>query len=149
MALTQTQTIPNLVARATVTINAPRSAVWHALVTPSAIKHYMFGADVESDWNVGSPITWKGEFQGKKFKDKGVLLRVDPNRALRYSHFSPLSGLPDKEENYHIVDIQLASTGGPVEVIVTQDKNPTEEAVAHAQKNWEAMLEGLKKYVEP
>jgi len=148
MTPTKTETHENLVARASITINAPRAAVWHALVTPSAIKQYMFGADVESDWIVGDPITWKGEWQGQKYEDKGVLLRVDPQRDLRYSHYSPLSGLPDSEENYHIVDIQLAGTGGPVKVILTQDKNPTEEAVEHAQKNWKTMLKGLKKHVE-
>jgi uncharacterized protein YndB with AHSA1/START domain len=44
----------NLVANATTLIGATRSKVWEALVTPAAIKHYMFGAYVESDWSKGS-----------------------------------------------------------------------------------------------
>jgi len=35
-----------LIARASVTIAAPAADVWEALVTPAAIKTYMFGATV-------------------------------------------------------------------------------------------------------
>jgi uncharacterized protein YndB with AHSA1/START domain len=51
----------NLIARASITINASRAQVWNALVSPEAIKQYMFGADVITDWREGSPIVWKGE----------------------------------------------------------------------------------------
>ena len=45
-----------LIARASVTIAAPATDVWEALVTPAAIKMYMFDAAVTSDWVLGSPI---------------------------------------------------------------------------------------------
>jgi uncharacterized protein YndB with AHSA1/START domain len=60
----------NLIAKAAITINAPASRVWQALVTPEAIKHYMFGTNVVSDWHEGSPIYWRGEWQGKPYEDK-------------------------------------------------------------------------------
>ena len=75
----------NLVAQATTSIGASKSKVWEALVTPDAIKQYMFGADVESDWSKGSKITWKGEMKGKKYEDKGVILKIDPKKTLQYS----------------------------------------------------------------
>jgi hypothetical protein len=31
------------------------------LIDPNLIKEYMFGSLVETDWQVGSPIVWKGE----------------------------------------------------------------------------------------
>src|SRR5919199_1123323 len=93
----------NLVARASITIDAPRAQVWSALVNPEAIKQYMFGTNVVSDWREGSPIVWKGEWQGKSYEDKGVILELKPGRTLQYSHFSPLSGAPDRPENYHTV----------------------------------------------
>ena len=37
-----------LIARASQTIVAPAANVWEALVTPAAIKAYMFGATVKS-----------------------------------------------------------------------------------------------------
>jgi uncharacterized protein YndB with AHSA1/START domain len=138
----------NLVAKATTSIGAARSKVWEALVTPDAIKQYMFGADVESDWSEGSKITWKGEMKGKKYEDKGVILKIAPQKTLQYSHFSPLTGKADKPENYHTVTINLSGSGNKTEVLLSQDNNPNEEARKESAKNWGAMLEGLKKYVE-
>jgi len=82
----------NLIARASVTINAPSERVWDALVNPEAIKQYMFGTNVASDWREGSAIIWRGEWQGRPYQDEGVILRFKPGRALQYSHFSPPSG---------------------------------------------------------
>jgi uncharacterized protein YndB with AHSA1/START domain len=138
----------NMVAKATTSIGATKSKVWEALVTPDAIKQYMFGADVESDWSKGSKITWKGEMKGKKYEDKGVILKIEPEQTLQYSHFSPLSGKPDKPENYHTVTINLSGNGNETEVSLSQDNNSDEEARKESAKNWGAMLEGLKKYVQ-
>ncbi len=124
------------------------SKVWDALVDPDAIKRYMFGTTVTSDWREGSPITWTGEWQGKPYQDKGTLLRIRPGRTLEYTHYSPLAGLPDKPENYHTVAIELKERGGHTDVELTQDNNSTEEAREHSEKNWAAMLDGLKKLVE-
>ncbi len=138
----------NLVARASIAINAPRHAVWQALLNPLAIKEYMFGALVTSDWREGSSISWTGEWQGKSYEDKGVLLQVRPDHRLQYSHFSPLSGLPDKPEHYHTITIDLAGNGTGTEVMLAQDHNPTEAARMHSEQNWRKMLEGLKRFVE-
>jgi uncharacterized protein YndB with AHSA1/START domain len=138
----------DLIARSSIIINAPRDKVWNALVTPTAIKQYMFGADVRSDWKEGSSITWSGEWRGKKFQDKGVILKIERDYALQYSHFSPLSGRPDKPENYHIVTIELSDAGAQTRVMLTQDNNPTEDTRSESEKNWTMMLNGLKKLVE-
>ena len=39
----------NLTAKAVTLIAATKNKVWEALITPSAIKEYMFGSDVETD----------------------------------------------------------------------------------------------------
>ena len=137
-----------LVARATIVIDAPRAEVWKALVTPSSIKEYMFGTTAISDWKKGSPIVFKGEWQGKSYEDKGVILRLEPGRVLEYTHYSPGMGLPDKPENYHTVTIELTDAGGGTRVDLSQDNNATEEARAHSEKNWQMMLGALKKHVE-
>jgi uncharacterized protein YndB with AHSA1/START domain len=144
----RTEMTQNLVAKANTTINAGRWAVWDALISPEAIKEYMFGTNVKSDWEVDSPITWKGEWEGRPYEDKGVILQAKPERMLQYTHFSPLSGLDDVPENYHTITIELLDAGSQTRVLLTQDKNFTEEERAHSQKNWEMMLQGLKKYVE-
>ena len=138
----------NLVAKATTSIEAIKSKVWEALVTPDAIKQYMFGADVESDWSKGSEIRWKGKMKGKKYEDKGVILNIDTEQSLQYRHFSPLSGKPDRTENYHTITINLSGNGNKTEVSLSQDKNADENARKESEKNWGVMLDGLKKYVE-
>ena len=136
------------VAKSMITVDAPARKVWHALVTPHAIKEYMFGTTVESAWKEGSPITWKGDWQGKSYEDKGVIIRVQPGRTLAYTHFSPLSGLPDRPDNYHTVTIELTPEGNGTRVALSQDNNATDEARQHSEKNWGMMLAGLKEYVE-
>jgi uncharacterized protein YndB with AHSA1/START domain len=135
-------------ARVSTTIDAPFYEVWSALLDRKAIREYMFGADVQSRWRVGSPIVWKGEWDGKPYEDRGEILKLEPGRTLQYSHFSPLSGLPDEPENYHVVTIELFPEGNGTLVSLTQDNNPTEEARAHSERNWGAMLAAMKKYLE-
>ena len=138
----------DLIATASTTIAAAPPAVWKALVDPAAIKQYMFGTSVTSDFKEGSPISWRGEWEGKKYEDKGKILRIVPNKTLSYSHYSPLAGLPDKPENYHTVTIELTPKGNETAVKLSQNNNPTEKERQHSEKNWSMMLEGLKKYVE-
>jgi uncharacterized protein YndB with AHSA1/START domain len=138
-----------LIARASVTITAPAGDVWDALVTPAAIKTYMFGATVTSDWVVGSPIVWTGEWQGRAYEDRGVLLQIVRKRVLEFSHFSPLAGAADLPENYHIVTVHLSSDGAQqTRVSLHQDNNLTDEARERAERNWSLMLAGLKHFVE-
>ena len=136
------------VAKTEIEIDAPVNKVWDALVTPETIKQYMFGTKVSSDWKEGSPIVWKGEWKGKAYEDKGVILKLRPERVLQYSHFSPLSGQPDKPENYHTVTIELSGGGAQTIVSLSQDNNPTEEARQHSEENWRTMLANLKKLLE-
>ncbi|MGD0611374.1 MAG: SRPBCC domain-containing protein [Anaerolineales bacterium] len=138
----------NLIAKASLNINAPKEKVWDALVNPEAIRQYMFGTHVVSNWQVGSPIIWKGEWQGKSYEDKGVILQLEPERIIQYNHFSPLSGLLDKPENYHTVTIELAAAGPETQISLSQDKNTTDEERAHSEANWGMMLAALKKFLE-
>ncbi len=138
----------NLVAKASIVISAPREQVWKALVDPDAIRQYMFGTQVVSHWYVGSPIVWKGEWQGKSYEDKGTILQLQPERTLQYNHFSPLSGMPDLPENYHRVTVELSPKGNQTEVVLAQDHNASEEERTHSEQNWAMMLAALKKFVE-
>lgn len=130
------------------TIAAPAADVWEALVTPAAIKTYTFGATVTSDWVVGSPIVWIGEWQGQPYEDKGIILQIVRERVLEFSHFSPLAGVADLPENYHVVTVHLSSDGAQTRVSLRQDNNLTDEARERAEKNWTVMLDGLKDFVE-
>ncbi|POY37868.1 ATPase [Solitalea longa] len=136
------------IAKVKTQINVPVDKTWDALVNPQMIKKYMFGTSVNSDWVEGSKITWKGEWKGKPYEDKGVILHLKPNAELQYSHFSPLSGLEDKEENYHIVTIHLKEKDKHTSLSLTQDNNASKKEQEHSEKNWDMMLMSLKKLLE-
>jgi uncharacterized protein YndB with AHSA1/START domain len=137
-----------LIAKAHITISVPVANVWDALVNPEMIKQYMFGTNAVSDWKEGSPIVWKGEWEGKPYEDKGVILKLKPERILQYSHFSPLAGQSDVPEHYHTVTIELSPKGTGTMLMLSQDNNSTEEDREHSEKNWGMMLTGLKKFLE-
>lgn len=136
------------IAQAETQIEAPASRVWDALTDPDQIARYMFGSRVTTDWKPGSSIVWKGEYEGKPYEDKGEILEVEPERRLRMTHFSPMSGDEDVPENYHTLTYELEARNGSTRVSLTQDGNDTAEAAEHSQANWEEMLSGLKATVE-
>jgi uncharacterized protein YndB with AHSA1/START domain len=137
-----------LVAEASTTIFAPIAVVWNALINPAMIKQFMFGTEAVSDWKQGSPIVWKGVWEGKAYEDKGMILSIEPQRRLQYSHYSPLSGAPDVPENYHTLTYELSEEGGSTRVALSQDKNASEEEREQSRGMWEMMLASLKNVVE-
>ena len=135
-------------AKAQTEIDASADKVWAAMTDPDQIKEYMFGSQVETDWKQGSPIRWKGEYQGKSYEDKGEVLEVDPGRRLKVTHFSPLTGQDDVPENYHTVTYDLDEHDGHTHVALTQDNAGSEEEAEHSSAMWQQMLGGLRKQVE-
>ncbi len=138
----------NHIAKAQVNIEATVEEVWDALVNPDKIKEYMFGTTVISDWEEGGDITWKGEWKGAPYKDKGTLISVKPNELLEYSHSSPMDAKEGNPEFKHKVTIELIPKDQITNVTLFQDGNPTLEAAIHAEDNWKMMLASLKKVVE-
>ena len=137
-----------LIAKATVTIDAPASKVWEAITNPELIRQYLFGAEVITDWKEGSPIIYKGIYQGKSYEDKGKVLKVEPEKLLLITHWSPLSGSADSPENYHKVSYDLVDEKGSTRLTITQDNNATKEEQEQNSKFWKTALDGIKKLLE-
>lgn len=135
-------------AKTKVTIHAPADQVWQALTTPELIKQYMMGADVHTDWKVGSPLTYTGEYQGKKFEEKGTIKQLEPGKVLAATHFSSMSGKPDVPENYALVTWELEQNGDDTVLSVSQDNIDSEKGVAQSKQNWTGVLANLKQLVE-
>jgi uncharacterized protein YndB with AHSA1/START domain len=138
--------VPN--AQASITVAAPRDAVWKALTDPALIKEYFLGTNVETSWRVGDPITYSGEYNGKAYEDKGTILAVESLQLLKTSHYSPSSGLPDSPENYHTVEYRLDDAGEETSVTITQGNNKSEEEVEHSTETWRMVLQNLKEFLE-
>lgn len=135
-------------AKVKVTIHRNAAAVWNALTDPSIIKQYFFGTQTETDWKKGSPIVFRGEWEGKVYEDKGTILDVLPGKYITYSYWSSMSGAPDIPENYATITYDLTSEGTSTVVTMTQDGINTAEQKTHSEENWQYVLEGLKKLVE-
>ena len=103
---------------------------------------------MQTDWQPGSAIIWKGEFQGRSFEDKGEIVQVVPARRLAMTHFSPLSGQPDEPANYHTVTYELTERAGRTHVLLSQDNNASDDEAKHSADTWHSMLAGLKEVVE-
>jgi uncharacterized protein YndB with AHSA1/START domain len=136
------------IARAQTEVAADRPRVWEALTDPDQVARYMMGTRVETDWQVGSPITWTGEMDGKPYQDKGEVLRADPGWVLEVTHYSPLLGKEDRPENYHTVRFELAASDGGTVVTLSQDGCSDERQAEQFSQSWQAMLDGMKQVVE-
>ena len=136
------------VAKATITINTPAVRAWDALINPELIKQYLFGTQVVTDWKMGSPITYKGIWNGKAYEDKGKVLQFEPGKLLVSTFWSSLSGLPNVPENYKTVRYELASEGSGTRLTIIQDNNDSQEEATHSEQNWKMVLDNIKKLLE-
>jgi len=134
------------VAKIELDFNAPVEKVWDGLINPSIIKKYMGGSVVHSDWKPGSPITWKGEWEGRTYTDHGKILKIEPYHKLQYTHVS--GNDKTKPEDFHTVNIVLSEKGKQTHLALEQDNNSNEESRSHAEKNWSMMFHGLKDILE-
>ena len=134
-------------ATAEVQIDAS-AEVWASLTDPEQIKKYMFGSQVVTDWEPGSSIVWKGEYEGKRYEDKGEILEFDPCQRLKLTRWSPLSGDEDVPANYHTLLYELRGEGHKTRLSLTQSNNASQEAAQHSKDSWQQMLTDLKAVVE-
>jgi|SRR5579859_1161696 len=135
-------------ATAKIEIKAPAAKVWDALVNPELVKVYLYGAQIASDWKVGSPVTYKGEWKGKPYEDKGIVLAFEPGQRLKVTHYSPLSGLPDVPENYHTVTYAISGAGDRSILTITQENNRDQAEVDESTGTWTAILGSIKILLE-
>lgn len=133
---------------ATTLIHAPGERVWRALTEPALVKQYFFGTDLETTWKVGSELFFRGEWDGKKYEDRGTVLTFEPMRSLSYNYWSAFSGHEDKPELRHVIRFELTDAPDGVRLEIQQSNVDTQEHADHSAKNWQGVLAALKKFVE-
>ncbi len=146
-----------LVVKNSISIKAPISKVWDALVNPEQTKKYMFGCETVSDWKVGSPLLWKGHYEGQDMVFvKGEIVDIKPEKFLAYTTIDPNSSeIPDRPENYLTVTYSLAYENSETLLIVTQgdyatvaDGQRRYEETYNSGEGWNPILIEIKKLVE-
>jgi uncharacterized protein YndB with AHSA1/START domain len=132
------------------TIAADPRTVWKAMTRKQSA---MFpGTEVETDWEVGHPLTIHGEWQGKAFEDHGEIRHFEAEEELAFTHWSGKDGTA-RPESYHVVRYRLEPEGNKTRVTLSQfnEGKKTDldaKTKAEFEKNWKMMLDGLKHSAE-
>ena len=138
----------DLTTAASIAIDAPIDDVWAAITTPDTIEKWFFGVRTESDWEVGSSLVHRGEWQGKPYEDKGEIVRIDPPKLLVHTHWSDVSGTPDRAESYQEVTWALEEKGDGTQLTVSERNLPSDEAKQVSDQSWGMVLGNLKQLLE-
>lgn len=130
------------------TIHAPKEKVWDALTKPELVKLWQFGSDLATDWNVGSSIRFKTEWEGNVYEQWGEVMEVRPYDFLQYNLFAPRPGLEDKPENYFIMSYILTEVDGQTELQIKQEDHRPDAVQEAPQGEENPVLQALKKVAE-
>jgi uncharacterized protein YndB with AHSA1/START domain len=125
------------------TIHAPTSVVWAWLTQPERVTEYFFGTRLVTTWQVGSPIFFRGEWEGTQYEDRGTVLRLEPESVAQFSYLSSWSGLPDLPENYQVVTYRLQSRGPHTVLTITQRRIPSIDKKVHAVQSWRSVVQAM------
>jgi uncharacterized protein YndB with AHSA1/START domain len=140
--------VPGAVATASTDIAATPERVWAALTEPEEVSAWMHGSRLETTWEVGAPVTWTGEYDGRPYQDKGEVLAVEEPQTLSMTHYSPLMGADDVPESYHTLVYTLTPTRSGTRLQLSQDGCDSDEQAAQFSQSWQSMLDGLGRHVE-
>lgn len=132
----------------TKTVPASTAKVWRALTNPAEVKQWMFNTDVSSTWEKGATLTYSGVWDGKSYEDRGVILDVTPNKLLKTSYFSPMSGKEDIPENYNIITYTLTPIGSETVIEIMQENCQSKEEADYMASNWNETLGALATFLQ-
>lgn len=139
----------NLKVEGSIAINAATERVWNTLVSPEKIKRYLFGSDVDTDWRIGSPISFAREYEGKRYVDKGELLEVDKGKCLKFTFFSSQEGYEDSPGNYSTITYTINGMGDHKTTLTfLREHIPIEFERKNQERYLPYLLQEIKKLAE-
>jgi hypothetical protein len=97
---------------------------------------------------VGSPLFFRGEWQGKSYEDRGTVLAFEPMASLSYNYWSGFSGLADEPALRQIIRYDLEPAHGGVRITIHQSNVDTQARADHSATNWSSVLQALKNLLE-
>ena len=131
-----------------IVINASPEEVWDVLVNPAKIKEYFTGAVTLTDWKIGSEILFIHIYEGKEFKNMGIILSHQPPALLEYSYWTAFSNTEDKPENYTRMTYQLTAIGNKTKLTLTQTNFKSVEWYEGLVNGWDTVLNKIKALAE-
>lgn len=130
-------------------IAATPEKVWQALTDGAMTQRFWYGRRVDSDWKVGSPVTFWYETAGAEaISDSGIVLESSPPRRLSYTfHVEFVDELRDAHPSR--VTFEIAPKGKDVKLTLTHDEfEPGSKVLAGISEGWPVILCSLKSFVE-
>ncbi len=134
--------MPGFIARADIDIDASPERVWETITRHAS--EVTFGAQVTSDWRVGSPVTWTGRRHGAEFEDTGEVVDAVAPYRLVLTHVADRLG----ETAPHRITYELSGSGDGTRIELSQDGNPSDGAAGEASARWHEHLEAVKRRAE-
>jgi DNA-binding transcriptional ArsR family regulator len=119
--------------------------LWEAIVDPEIRAKYNFGAAVNSDWKVGSPIS-VDVARHDVHLGEGEVLEVDPPRRLVHTMVA-LWDDDVRAEGFSRVTWEIEQVGDSCHLTLTHDQL-REGANAQIFGGWPMVLSGLKTWLE-
>lgn len=134
-----------------ITINSEASKVWTTLTRHELMTQWMAEPEtkieVQTDWKENAAILIRGVHH-INFENKGIVLVYDKEKKLSYSHLSSLSRLPDKPENYSILEFILTPADLQTLLTLSITNFPTETIRKHLEFYWRGTMIKIKEVVE-
>jgi uncharacterized protein YndB with AHSA1/START domain len=140
--------VSETVVTRTVDIDAPAPTVWQTLTERMPAWLTEHPVRIDTDWRVGGPIVFAITEHGATRTDKGVVLAFEEDKVLRYSHWSPVSEVPDLPEAYTIIELRLETDGARTRLTVTHANLATWVMLKHCAFYWTVALNVIKKLAE-
>lgn len=142
-----------LTTKSSITIDAPATLVWSAIIDPSTIRNFMMGMQAVSSWKVGEELRWLGRHEEKPEDNaKGTIIKMEPGKQLSYTFYYPGYGYADQPEFYNLVNYDLEAIGDKTRITVQQGDfsvfEQGETFVQHSQQFWDQVLINLKELLE-
>ena len=130
-------------------INAPMNDVYSALTSSEAIPNYFPLNAVESSWQQGSEVLYKGEVNGAAFTDFGVIEQLESPSIYAYRYWSDNHGTERTPENHLTICYSLSQCGEGTELTLKQGNIQSAELYELMDKQvWDYLLGSLKDYME-
>jgi uncharacterized protein YndB with AHSA1/START domain len=141
-------------------IDTTPEKLWQALTDPAFTRRY-WGAGLESDWKVGSPVLWQ-EGPDEEFRDLDqVVLESEPYRRLSYSwhnyqrQHAEMFGWSDEQfaelvkEKRSKVTFEIEPFASVAKLTVIHDDfEPDSEMLKGIRDGWPMILSALKTLLE-
>lgn len=137
-----------MIIKESVIFQSSPEKVWDLVINPEMTKQYMFGCEVLSDWEIGSPIIWKGKTEDgtEVIYVKGKILEYDAGKKVTSTMFDPNSDMKDLPENYVNLTYEVSEVEEGTLLKITQGDFAGAE---NGQKRYEESKAGWSSLVIP